>query len=190
VPPELPKAPEVSESGQAWEVANPAPAARHARGWWALSQRTRLGVVLGVGLALVVCVFFAGKALHLWAPENSLRPLKQDPLAAEDLLGMKLIRSNENSGAGLFNWLVLFDSNPNQTFIMREFAVDSPEDTDAAVDQITQYALDNGWEQETQLFWDSETPDLIKPHGKKTMVLTIYGYKYNNAVGVRLGRLD
>jgi hypothetical protein len=131
--------------------------------------RRVLHVFVAISLVLTG-VFFAGRARHMWAPEQPLGPLKQDPLAAEDLLGLELKSSEEEDGVGLLN-LVWYD--PHTPLISRGFAP-LPEGSEATAAMIAAYAEANGWTPDFAYPNSSNSLAFTKPYHHSTMYLGIH----------------
>ncbi|MDR0366760.1 MAG: hypothetical protein LBH68_08045 [Bifidobacteriaceae bacterium] len=141
----------------------------------------RLAVFLGVLLvAGVAWAIPAGKAAGLWLPDQRLRPLTHDPLAAKDLLGLSLIRAEDHAAAGFHNFL---SPMPNRTaYVERRFTAGAggPE---ATIEKISAFAEANGWEGEEG---GLEYSLFNKELGGRTALLSIEYRDQGPAPGVQL----
>jgi hypothetical protein len=173
------------------EQGAPDPRAGKGSESWLKRHSTCLLAIGLLGAVLVVVVFFVGKELGMWAGK-SLDPLQEDPLAAEDLLGLELLSSGEDDGTALDNWFSI-EGGHGSARIGRTFALPETGWEDVVID-IATYAEDNGWERQLDgngevTDWDEvftytsagkvhlySTVTILyeKPHPRGSMMLYIY----------------
>jgi hypothetical protein len=141
-----------------------------------------LWVTVPLTLVLAVVVFVWGIDQKMWLPQDPVGPLKRDPMAAEDLLGLELLDTYENDGVDIGNWFTLGSTGFTQ--INRTFAL--PEvGWEEVIKQIAAYAEGNGWERidpydegtdwETVFAEPRIDIEFERPHPHKTMGLEV-GY--------------
>jgi hypothetical protein len=123
---------------------------------------TVAGVVAVVILLVTVGVYNWGADRCLWKAGAVLGPLVHDPLAAEDLLGLELIHSSQDSGRELSN--IFSKAGACLTLVTRSFEP-GPDGEAGTLNRIVEFAEENGW-------WVSEfsrrpghvSVDLRKPY--------------------------
>jgi amino acid transporter len=147
------------------------------RQWW----RRRV-VRVPVWLLLVVFALVAvgaypvwkwGKNHSLWSPTWPLGPLKHDPLAAKDLLGLKLRSSKEYQAASLDN---LLNIEPHGSgAVQRVFEVGYADRAKLLAD-VTTYAVAYGWIVEPRALRagvGGTSVSFYKPRGDKSMQASV-----------------
>jgi hypothetical protein len=145
--------------------------------WGKLSKSARvlvLSVVFGVVLPGTVLNYGA------WDYFYGLRPLKADPMASQELLGLKLVDAWEAK-----RWESFLDyGNDGGAAIGRYFALEG-RDPDQVLNELAQYAQDHGWEGEStserpNLWWGNKSKTLYKlylsiwyEYGEDTIKITL-----------------
>ncbi len=94
-------------------------------------------VVLAVAGALTFLVWNHGRGEGWWGTSDSLQARLDDPLAATDLLGMRLLDSDRTGHVGLFE-------KAETPFVSHWFTPPS-QDHEQVFDDVMSYARSQGW---------------------------------------------
>jgi hypothetical protein len=136
-----------------------------------VGRHERLRVAVGTCAVVVALVLWfgvsqwsEGKCVWSWGPQ--LGPLVNDPLADKELLGLTLVYSSERRGPKLSN-LFSVTSISCQTIVSRAFEP-GPDGAAATVEEIFEFAKDNGWTQSGEILRsvDNIIIDMSKPYSR------------------------
>jgi hypothetical protein len=133
-------------------------------------------------LFLFVAVVAWGSQNDMWLSKQPLGPLRDDPMAAEDLLGLELLDALEDDGVDTGNWMD--GKGRNTVQIARYFAL--PETGwQELIKQIAAHAEENGWERvntrvdlersgwDAVFSYDDPRLEFTKPNSYRAMYLYV-----------------
>ena len=105
-------------------------------------------IIVIASVALLFGVYEVGRYNNKWGEPDTLRMIKKEKMASDDLLGLELISYRQDGEGSLIGKTV----TPSVT---REFRV-SNDEIDTTVQEIIRLAEADGWKQDSTLSNDNE----------------------------------